>query len=130
MSFDEMWESLKKEYPEIMGEAERCSEEVNAMRGCPPDMNPGFCDDPDASECYLCRLIYIRDRKPKLTNADKLRTMSDEELAIYHAEHCGCPPGEDPAFHGYSCNIDAIGCVNCWTKWLREEADDGTAIER
>ena len=58
-------------------------------------------------------------RRPCRTRADDLRAMSDEELAEYHVEMCGCPPGHDPAF----CGIATIGCKGCWLKWLREESD-------
>lgn len=58
--------------------------------------------------------------KPKpITNADRIRAMSDEELAEWLAEvndFGGCP------------NRGAVNCQSecrqCWLDWLRQEASD------
>lgn len=60
----------------------------------------------------------LMSRRCLFTNADKLRSMSDEELAEYHAEKCGCP--HDPIVFG--CRMQTIGCIGCWLDWLRQEA--------
>ncbi len=62
--------------------------------------------------------VFCTNCKP-LTNAARIRGMSDEELAEYHTEMCGCPPGHDPIF----CGMATIGCKGCWLNWLREEAE-------
>lgn len=54
------------------------------------------------------------------TNADRIRAMTDEELAEYHAEKCGCP--HDPIIFG--CKMATIGCIGCWLDWLREEVNE------
>ena len=71
-------------------------------------------------------VVEIRDREGRLayrrrnrTHADDLRAMSDEELAEYHVEMCGCPPGHDPAF----CGIATIGCKGCWLARLQQESE-------
>ena len=57
------------------------------------------------------------------TNADRIRAMSDEELADYHTKMCGCPPGHDPIL----CGMATIGCKGCWMSWLKSpEVDNGT----
>lgn len=56
----------------------------------------------------------------KQTKGDKIRQMSDKELAEYHVEKCGCPPGHDSIF----CGIATTGCVGCWLKWLKQEVDE------
>ena len=48
-----------------------------------------------------------KKRRKPITNADRLRAMSDEELAEYHAEKCGCP--HDPIVFG--CRMATIGCI-------------------
>lgn len=57
----------------------------------------------------------------KPTNADRIRSMTDEELATwiseeYYVPHCptgdGCP--DDLGDHD--------GCDVCWMKWLKQEA--------
>ena len=47
-----------------------------------------------------------------MTNADRIRSMTDEELGKWMQSHAEwCPPGD--------CCED---CLNCWPKWLKEEA--------
>lgn len=55
--------------------------------------------------------------KPK-TNADRIRAMSDEELAKFLTYLTGiCPPGKCPRDDGM-CSAN-----NCWLEWLRSEAE-------
>lgn len=49
----------------------------------------------------------------KKTNADKLRAMSDEELAEF-VYNCDCPPAPMNCQHS---------CIQCWLDWLRQEAE-------
>ena len=74
-------------------------------------------DGTHQAHCMICDAYYDIEIA-KTTNADKLRSMSDEELAEYHAEKCGCP--HDPIVFG--CRMATIGCIGCWLDWLREEA--------
>ena len=76
--------------------------------GCCECEYPENSDDPPAKY------------KPKpMTNADRLRAMSDEELAKYFGEvktWGGCPN------HGArNCTEN---CADCWLDWLRQEATD------
>lgn len=62
----------------------------------------------DASRC--------RDFIPKpTTNADRIRSMTDEELAIFLANLASCP----------ECNARikdcGINCLEAWLDWLKEE---------
>lgn len=73
----------------------------------------------DASRC--------RNFIPKpQTNADRIRAMTDEELAELIGRTSPnmypCPPGKKWPF---ACEI---GCGNCWLGWLKSpvEVDDGT----
>ena len=53
-----------------------------------------------------------------MTNADKIRQMSDEELMEWLINHeCKC--GYDRAH----CN-NYVSCYACWKGWLAEEADE------
>ena len=56
-----------------------------------------------------------------MTNADKIRQMTDKEMAKYHTEKCGCPPGNDPIFCGSI--MPTIGCIGCWLDWLKREVE-------
>ena len=60
------------------------------------------------------------DRHP--SNADRIRAMSDEELAGY-LNVLKCPPGRMAL--GHNCKGDGF-CRNCWLKWLRQEAKHET----
>ena len=63
-------------------------------------------------------------RKP-FTNADRIRSMSDEELAALCENGCpprrGCPDltkeDVDKSYHEL--------CQKCWLDWLRQEVSDG-----
>lgn len=53
-----------------------------------------------------------------ITNADRIRTMSDEELAWELARICRMPfYKDDSEIDGYE--------VDFWAKWLKQEATDG-----
>ena len=59
--------------------------------------------------------------KPK-TNADKIRSMTDEELAEFHAPtESGCPPGSVTGKGAAPC---PDSCYQCWLDWLRQEVSD------
>ena len=75
--------------------------------GVPPSNSPSACEE--------CRFF----KAP--TNADKLRSMSDEELAEFitarhYTPHCPVP----------QCEADeTTDCEQCWLAWLRKESEDG-----
>ena len=57
-----------------------------------------------------------RNRTTQPTNADRIRAMTDEELAEFLAE--------------YRCTHKAphcmeVNCAQCWLEWLKKEADNG-----
>ena len=56
-------------------------------------------------------------RKP-LTNADRIRAMTDEELAEFLMK----PTRIIPKYECEDCEND---CTECVLEWLKEEADDG-----
>ena len=64
------------------------------------------CRFPGASEC----LNYQKE-----TNADRIRAMSDEDLAKF-IEWSDCPP------HDGVCDRDNITCSECWLNWLQSPA--------
>ena len=60
----------------------------------------------------------------KQSNADRIRSNSDEELAEFFGTLPCCPPGEDLeelCFTLDSCEGTDF-MVKCWLKWLRQEA--------
>ena len=52
-----------------------------------------------------------------LTNADRIRAMSDEELSKWISDNADtlCPPKDS------YCTAD---CALCWLEWLKEEAEE------
>ena len=69
-----------------------------------------------------CVLGPCRDETP--SNADRIRAMSDGELATLFEEYGDCPPRYCP-HDGKGAKITRIDCMNCWLDWLRQEAEDG-----
>ena len=55
-----------------------------------------------------------------LTNADRIRAMSDEELATHMWNKFGCPDGRNHTTY------DCLGnsCKDCWLDWLRRPAKE------
>lgn len=54
--------------------------------------------------------------EPK-TRADRIRSMSDEELAEYMSIYCCSHKTHDPRCQQFK------DCGLCWLDWLRQEAD-------
>ena len=63
-------------------------------------------------------LVQYEPPKPK-SNADRIREMTDEELAEWFGTHACCM--NDPFF----CSKTGGSCKACWIDWLRQEATDG-----
>lgn len=53
-----------------------------------------------------------------MTNADKIRAMSDEELAAYLSDDDRCCPPKHPNCHKYVNN-----CSGCHLEWLQQPAE-------
>ena len=57
-----------------------------------------------------------------MTNGDRIRQMSDEELAFVLATdtcpNADCTPAD-------LCKAHHHNCIACWADWLRKEAKDG-----
>ena len=53
---------------------------------------------------------------PPITNGDRIRAMSDEELAKILGDKCICPPTSE-------CEKLCGDCDVCWMEWLRHPAE-------
>jgi hypothetical protein len=71
----------------------------------------------DESECAKFNQSVLA--KPK-TNADRIRSMSDEELAevLGKLVHCGGCPMRD------NCKVDDLPCNNVMLEWLKQLAEE------
>lgn len=122
-SFDAVWEELRKGNPELIAKVDQRVAEIRSrekQRGCPPDCNPGFCDDPDEEICDRCWASWEK-RKPKQTNADRLRSMTDEELAELLSDIGCCEYEHMCAGECKPCH-NGKSCQDYWLDWLRQEA--------
>lgn len=75
----------------------------------------------DEAKCDFYDYVRERVKKP-ITNADKIRQMTDEELATWFSErprNCPLPYAKDGFLKG-RCKM---GCGNCWLDWLKQEAE-------
>lgn len=57
---------------------------------------------------------------PAMTNADRIRAMSDEELAAFIGRNCLCDRIQS---EGNWCEEHAV-CRNCLTEWLQQPAKE------
>lgn len=54
-----------------------------------------------------------------MTNAERIRQMTDEELGDFLYNEGCCPPDVRPCIGG----SEGLSCDACWQKWLRQEAE-------
>jgi len=66
---------------------------------------------------YPPYLNYLKERK-KMTHADKIRTMTDEELAMFLESKC--PTEKCPNLVMVS---GSDQCYRCWLDWLGQEVE-------
>ena len=64
--------------------------------------------------------VVVNAKKPKQTNADLIRSATDEELAEFMANNVGC---DDCRFFA-TCRSapQDRACAEKWLDWLKEEA--------
>lgn len=62
---------------------------------------------------------YIPDVVKEITNADRIRAMSDEELAGHIWNKFGCPEERNYITCGFMGS-----CKECWLEWLRQPAEE------
>ena len=65
-----------------------------------------------------CPLINLNAKRKPPTNADRIRAMSDEELAeLIDRETDSCAPTGD-------CEKMSRDCKACWLEWLQQPAEE------
>lgn len=65
---------------------------------------------------YSCKDF---EPKPKMTNFEKLKSMSIDELAIFSCDTYGCPKQTN---NDVECS--KISCRDCWKRWLEIEVEE------
>jgi len=65
----------------------------------------------------------ILANKPKTTNADRIRTMTDEELAWLFTS--GCEGRKCPRYAVFTMSEEESieHCKECWLDWLKQEVE-------
>lgn len=58
----------------------------------------------------------------EMTNADRIRAMSGEELAVFLESSRGCPSDDDCE---YGVHATPENCIKHWATWLQQPAKEG-----
>ena len=72
--------------------------------------------------CFSCltadEAFLKYESNGELTNADRIRAMTDEEMAELFARVTDC--GECPHDRWPGCSVNEESCVKRWLEWLRQ----------
>ena len=71
------------------------------------------------TRCTRCDFV----ERSKPSNADRIRAMTDEELAEWLDHRVVANSVECPPQHGHKHCLEQDGCRACWLDWLRQEAE-------
>lgn len=82
--------------------------------------NDGYEKGKADAETYL---LYCGDTDKPQTNADRIRSMTDEELAEFIANSTSCETCV--VRKGGSDGCQNTNCSTAWLDWLKQEVDDG-----
>ncbi len=87
--------------------------------------NGVYCVDCGKTVCVHCNPDYMElddctgPEPETITNGDRIRQMTDEELAERIWPKFGCPAGKNHITCGY------VGeCKDCWMEWLKQPAEE------
>lgn len=68
-----------------------------------------------------CKVVFLKDDKKVVTNADRIRNMSEEELAEFLCKFDACQRCSHNSDNAcYTKNCDEIGITE---KWLKEKVE-------
>ena len=96
----------------------------------------------NAEACYECGeehkqlaewLTELKQRReaeitaPPKSNADRIRQMTDEELAEFLEKNCSCP--NCCVYHPASCKHIRAQCIEGYNKWLRKEVSEDAGTD-
>lgn len=78
-------------------------------------------DSPYDRQAYYMAIKALEEKRIK-TNADRIRSMSDEELAQWLAKITDC--GECNICGHVKCMTSEEACACAWRDWLKQEAKE------
>lgn len=103
---------------------------MKEVNGYNPSKDPRLIDcktECGNDKCYARRYGLFAEKtcpnfvEPKpITNADRIRSMTDEELADWLGVYCN---GQTAQEVGKPCVSDMGSCEECWLDWLKEECE-------
>lgn len=102
---------MTEEGPDIVG---LMPDEIEKIKAMALELSSGLIADLDKQE---------KPTSPSMTRADRIRAMSDEELAAYWAEHYDefCPNSQECGeMLNKGQEIPAEKCIGCALRWLQE----------
>ena len=73
------------------------------------------------SPCSECKGYSKHEPVEIRTNGDRIRAMSDEELAAYFGQYTLCTQIQDK--HSGWCDAQPV-CSGCLVEWLKQPAED------
>ena len=77
-----------------------------------------YCGNSFYVEYYKCPWCHTQMLFPKRTNGDKIRKMSNEELAMILQHQATCPVKNCPS------NEFPQDCYKCWIDYLNKEVEE------
>ena len=89
------------------------------------EVNPSgamFCGYSDERTWEDESCLAWKDKDWPQTNADRIREMSDEELAEWLSKFTDC--GECPVDAYPNCTQSEIACSLAWERWLKQEVEE------
>lgn len=89
--------------------------------GCKHLNERGYCE---FTACIIPCVVKGYIPETRKTNADRIRSMTDEELAVL-LEGCICPSDPCKKVVNRGKQPDKKICQSCWLDWLKKEAEDG-----
>ena len=78
------------------------------------------------SYCMICDVYYDVEIAKPITNADRIRNMSDEKLATFIVMngYGSCPIVPICPQYDKGKPYTQDGCIKCWGDWLKAEVED------
>lgn len=74
-----------------------------------------------SDDTYISYCVMGPCPEQKLSNADRIRSMSDEELVVFLESKRGCPTDDDCEYGIYA---TPKNCIKHWATWLQSPTEE------
>ena len=137
MTYNELYEAILTAQNEML----KCKIEANSVTlngrrygklidNCPPNMKPtivGMAVKTDYSMPDDYDFLVQYEPPQPQTNGDRIRAMTDEELAEFIRDHIDCSICKIEVFETITCPgslmADGKDCYDRWLDWLKQEVE-------